>query len=154
MAEFLIRVRNKPDHNEMLLSAGDVVVVCEDGWPWSDIERKSPDWRIVAVPGLPLAAAERWVAQELVDEKLFLKRRRHFKLDLALIDQDQKDGAWLKDDARKAEVVIHDDVTKFESYFKAREPLSKEDATLGVAGVKDIPVSLLKVKTAQVTKKR
>ena len=54
MAELLVRVIDKvnedPEKDVGCLKRGDVVVVCPDGWGWSEKERKNSDWRILRVP--------------------------------------------------------------------------------------------------------
>lgn len=55
MAELLIRIahdaRREREGGSNHLLAGDTVVVCPDGWPWSKNERDNPDWKIVKVEG-------------------------------------------------------------------------------------------------------
>ena len=55
MVEALIRVADKTNSNSEELNSkktkrGDVIVVCDDGWPWSEWERTNPDWRVVRFP--------------------------------------------------------------------------------------------------------
>lgn len=54
MCELLVRVVDKTHPNTILdartSKAGDVIVICDDGWRWGAKERESP-FRIIAVPG-------------------------------------------------------------------------------------------------------
>lgn len=57
MCELLLRIANRPDHAlakdaNLLLQAGDVVVVMPDGWKWSAVELAHPEWRIIKIPGV------------------------------------------------------------------------------------------------------
>lgn len=57
MCEILLRIANRPDHifckdPNLLLQAGDVVVVMRDGWHWSDKELAHPEWRVIKIPGV------------------------------------------------------------------------------------------------------
>ena len=87
--ELLIRVVDRcepgqtprPDQSQ----AGDVIAACPDGWPWSDAERDSPEWRIVRLP-LTQTEADALTATEVVTPstpKDTILNRRVYKLDLA-----------------------------------------------------------------------
>ena len=56
MCELLIRVRDKEfaDTYQKVkqLGRGDVVVVVENGWSWSQKELTNPDWRILKLPNI------------------------------------------------------------------------------------------------------
>ena len=123
MAEFLVRIREKQGHNDGLLGADEVVVVCEDGWPWSVLERTNPDWRILLVPGMALSVAEMFVAPEPVDETLYVKRRRAFTLDFSAFDADFK--KWMKEDKRQTPTMKVDGA-KLEASRKLRAPKLKD----------------------------
>jgi hypothetical protein len=49
--ELLIRVNHKQpvgsELHDTASQAGDVIAAVENGWPWSNAERKNPDWIIV-----------------------------------------------------------------------------------------------------------
>jgi hypothetical protein len=53
----LLRVADKPVSGDELLDAmrtgrGDVIVICPDGWQWSQAELSNPEWAIVKLPGV------------------------------------------------------------------------------------------------------
>jgi len=111
MAEFLVRVADKVNPDSPYLDAkclkrGDVVVVCPDGWPWSQLERTLPFWRIVRVPGMSLSEAEAFLAPEpgdpLVNKML---QRRQFKLDVDGPGFNAQERAFFSDDARAAHAI-------------------------------------------------
>lgn len=59
MAELLLTVVDKVNPNDplmdcKLLKRGYVVVVLDDGWPWSALETNSPEWCLLQVPGVPV----------------------------------------------------------------------------------------------------
>ena len=124
MAEFLIRIRDKEGHNPGLLGEREVVVVCEDGWPWSVLERTSPDWRIVKVPGMSLDEGDQFIVPEPVDETRFVRRRRAFKIDVQLLPPSVR--AYMANDQRSQPFV---EVPKgvFIASKVARAPLLRDD---------------------------
>lgn len=87
MAEMLVRLYDKYTGKDPVTLAkttkrGDVIVVQDDGWPWSPAERKSPDWIIISV-NMPLAKAQAMLAPEQGDPiKNPLLQLRAFKVDL------------------------------------------------------------------------
>jgi hypothetical protein len=106
MAEFLIRVHDKTNPNSIYedvrcMKRGDVVVVCEDGWPWSQKELTAPYWRIVKVPGMPMEEAQALTTPELGDINVNrMLRRRAFKLDVDNVNLPNAIRSWLADDTR------------------------------------------------------
>ena len=60
---------------------GDVIVVCPDGWPWSEIERTHPQWAIVKAPLLD-AEVEALQAQGDGDTELKEVAKRKYRLDV------------------------------------------------------------------------
>lgn len=96
MAELLVRVVDKVNNDSVYLDAkclkrGDVVVVCPDGWVWSDLERKNPDWHIVKVPGMSMSEAQAFTSPEIGDPKLNLMLRpRAFKVDVDTLAKAEK----------------------------------------------------------------
>ena len=55
MSEMLVRLFDKYDGADLKLQAkstgrGDVIVVAENGWAWSEIERTSYNWIIIQCP--------------------------------------------------------------------------------------------------------
>ncbi len=87
MAEMLVRLYDKYTGKDQVMRSktthrGDVIVVREDGWPWSDQERKSPDWIILTV-NMPIQKAQTMLAPEQGDPlKNPLLQLRAFKVDL------------------------------------------------------------------------
>lgn len=105
MAEFLVRVVDKVNSDIYLdskcLKAGDVVVVCPDGWLWSSEELTNPDWRIVAIPSVTVIQAQAFLAPELDTDPTRpsrLLRRRAFRIDLTLLPAAWQ--AWIADASR------------------------------------------------------
>lgn len=45
--------------------AGDVIVVCPDGWPWSETERTNPRWLILKCPTLARTEGDSMMAPML-----------------------------------------------------------------------------------------
>ena len=88
MAEFLVRVVDKVNPDSVYLDAkclkrGDVVCVCEDGWKWSDLERKNPEWHIIQVPGMSVIEGSQFLAEEPGDPQVNqMLQRRQFKIDV------------------------------------------------------------------------
>lgn len=122
MAELLIRVRDKDGHNAMLLGEHEVVVVCDDNWPWSEKERTSPDHRIVRVSD-PKKDAIRFSGQEAsMDPDYHVVRRRHFKLDPSKFWPEF--AAWYADDSRS---VLIFDVQNLDIMLRERKPLPRRD---------------------------
>ena len=72
MCEVLLRIADKADMpanhptKDLLTRAGDVIVVCEDGHPWSAIELSHPEWCVVCLPGLDAAVLSDLVAPAMV----------------------------------------------------------------------------------------
>lgn len=122
MAELLIRVRDKDGHNAMLLGEHEVVVVCDDGWPWSELERTSPDHRIIRVPDAKKDAI-RFVAEEAsMNPDYHVVRRRHFKLDPSKFSRSF--AKWYADDSRKKPVY---EVENLDELLRERKPLPRRD---------------------------
>lgn len=92
--ELLLRVVDKT-HTDPYVDVthtkrGDVVVVCPDGWPWGDMEKSNPDWRILKWPDLLQADAESLVSREIAvapqappatTDRMLQARGFHLKLD-------------------------------------------------------------------------
>jgi hypothetical protein len=108
MCEFLIRVHDKcsedPQKDIRCMKRGDVVVVCPDGWGWSDLECSLAHWRIVKVPGLSMEQGETYMADELASSK---SRRRLFTVDLSALPQD-----YVNDDSRQQAAVTVSELPK------------------------------------------
>lgn len=111
MAELLIRVVDKPAHPDPYVDIqqskrGDVIAVVPDGWAWSERERTNPEWRIVRVPGLTVAAAEELMTPDSGDRRvnrMIRWRRKAFDLEHAGLRA--KDIQALQDNARSVPVI-------------------------------------------------
>lgn len=80
MAEVLLRVVDKGAAEEAS-RAGDVIVVCADGWGWTLLERTNPAWVVVKLPGTdPSVLVDMTVGDFDGDGRLL--RRRARKIDL------------------------------------------------------------------------
>jgi hypothetical protein len=60
MAELLVYTVDKTNPTDAVMDAalpkcGNVVVICDDGWPWSDFERSAAEFAILQVPGVDKA---------------------------------------------------------------------------------------------------
>lgn len=106
MAEFLVRIRDKPTDPDPYLDIkrskrGDVICACPDGWVWSQIELTNPAWRIIKVPGLADSVAQQLVMPEVGDERVNrMLRRRKYKLELDFASLPQAGKDYLRDDTR------------------------------------------------------
>jgi hypothetical protein len=112
MAEFLIRVQDKINTSSIYfdvkcLKRGDVVCVCPDGWPWSQLELTLPFWRIVKVPGMALDEAQAFLVPEPGDP--LLKKTlmaRQFKLDIDNLVLPQSIKDWIADATRAQPFLV------------------------------------------------
>lgn len=107
MAELLIRVVDKIHddfyRNTKMTKRGDVIAAKPDGWPWGKDELNDPRWRIVCLPGISLAQAESFLAEEPEKDpanpsRTLQRRAFKFNLDWAELPADIK--AWIADDSR------------------------------------------------------
>ena len=57
--------------------AGDVIVVVENGHPWTETERNNPDWQILLFPG-PGSQLADMVQPDFRSGVLWRQRARHF----------------------------------------------------------------------------
>ncbi len=73
MPELLVQVIDRASPNPLVdcrcYKAGDVIVVCPDGWGWTPAELNSQEWRIISVD-IPMAEAEALVEDETGDQLL------------------------------------------------------------------------------------
>ena len=73
MSELLVRIVDKtlpdPYANQTLLKRGMVVVVEDDGWPWTPTEQTFKEWIIIKAPQLPLSMAT-GLANEPVGDRM------------------------------------------------------------------------------------
>lgn len=90
MSEWLVRTVDKVNEEDPHLDAqcfkrGDVIVICEDGWPWSEAERANPEWTILKFPGVSVEAVDSFLGPEINSDpkdKKPLLRRRAFMVNL------------------------------------------------------------------------
>lgn len=88
MCELLVRTVDKSNPDDIYLDVkltkrGDVIVIREDGWPWSEAERTSPFWKIFKMPGIKASDLSAFIAEEPGDPKFNQTlQRRAFKFDL------------------------------------------------------------------------
>lgn len=88
MAEMIVMAIDKVNTESPYLDAGcykrgDVIIIQEDGWPWSEEERNHPRWRIVKIPGVPASRLSAFMASEPGDRvQNPMLQRRGFKFDL------------------------------------------------------------------------
>lgn len=72
MAEILLRIAPWRENGQDVpgfLRCGETIAVCEDGHPWSVAEQSHPDWKIVAIPGVPASSLERLLDVYTDEEK-------------------------------------------------------------------------------------
>jgi hypothetical protein len=100
MAEMLVRLVDKNNHDNpvkhaQLTKRGDVIVIMDDGHPWSPAELAGDPWRVVKVPGVPIADLSAYLAEEPHDaaNPHHLRQRRAFAFDI-----DKHDGKDLTRD--------------------------------------------------------
>jgi hypothetical protein len=106
MAELLVRIADKvpPEDRRYLLflRAGEVVVICRDGHPWSKAEQTNPAWKIVKLPKVSVEEASMMLGErKVVPESGKLPLRREFKLDMQAIEPTAKDATYSTLDAAK-----------------------------------------------------
>ncbi|HCZ47705.1 MAG TPA: hypothetical protein DCZ11_01720 [Gammaproteobacteria bacterium] len=111
MADVLLRVRDKPHQllpgaNGMSLGRGDVVTVRETPWPWTPAELSHPDWRILRLPNVSVAALGLLLRPQQ-DETLRVTRKRGAKVDLDSLDVPVALRGWLLDDTRQQPIRSH-----------------------------------------------
>jgi hypothetical protein len=103
MSEWLIRVVDKVNDDPVLdaqcMKRGDVVVVCPDGWQWSQAELDNPEWRVLKCPGITETEAASFLVRELETDpqspSRFL-RRRAFAVDLEGTNMPKALREWSK----------------------------------------------------------
>ena len=106
MCEILLRVRDKVNDADPYLDAqclkrGDVVVVVENGWPWSEAELTNPDWRILKLPNVSVEFAEAFLAPEVdTDPTRPSRMLRRRALRVAVNALPAAVRTWLADETR------------------------------------------------------
>jgi len=62
MAEILLNWVDKVPSSDPIYNQnykqGDVIAICPDGWVWSNAEQINPNWRIVKLPNVTVAAIQ------------------------------------------------------------------------------------------------
>src|SRR5690606_17653855 len=98
MCEVLLRVIDKSDPDPKIdskcLKAGDVVVIREDDWNWSEMEKTAPFWRIVRIVGMSVEEATlEFLAPENGSDanNPYLRRRKSF-IDIDSLSQSNKNA--------------------------------------------------------------
>jgi hypothetical protein len=107
MSELLIRVTDKTNPDPYLdvgcCKRGDVIAVCEDGHQWGSQELTAPYWRILKLPGIPVATAQNFLASQVdlsPTDKSRMLLKRAISLDLANAAFSTPVKAWIADDSR------------------------------------------------------
>lgn len=144
MAELLIFRHNQIAddfyNNLKRYKSGDVIVVCENGWPWGVQELNSPMFRIVSIPSMTVSEASQFVAPEVdTDPNNPSKtlKRRAFKLDFDNITLPQAIKAWWQDDTRATPIVKPSDfgITKAQVVaLKVDKGVTQDPAIIGDVG--------------------
>lgn len=90
MAEMVIRVApaelsGNPDVDRKRQPQGAVLDILPDGHPFSDAERKNPNWAIIKFPGVKVSALMGYMAcdPEYKDDQVRTGRRWRFVVDIA-----------------------------------------------------------------------
>ena len=102
MAELLVRVADKTTAEDpralLFLRAGEVVVVCPDGWPWSEAEQTNPDWVILKLPNVTESEASAMLGPDREfpgSGKLSLRRAFAFTpAQLAVLQANAASATW------------------------------------------------------------
>lgn len=89
MAEILLHFTDKvpnshPDY-AMNYGAMDIVVVCADGWTWTEAELTNPNWRIVKVPGVDPSFLSQYAAPRIDATTQKITRKRDWCFDVAQV---------------------------------------------------------------------
>lgn len=89
MCEALIAITDRlpsSDPNYALnYLALDIIVVCDDGWAWSEAELTNPDWRVLKVPGVSTSYAAQFSATRIDQVTGRLTRLRDWCFDSAQV---------------------------------------------------------------------
>jgi hypothetical protein len=87
MCEVLLRVREpeskRIDQRLLQNKAGDAVFIAPDGHQWSKAELSSPDWRVLRLPGLPVAALQDLMAVRVnsLNKTMTAKKAHYIEID-------------------------------------------------------------------------
>lgn len=60
--------------------AFDIIVVCDDAWPWTEAELTNPNWRVLKVPGVAASFGAQFAAPRY-DAAGNLIRKRDYCID-------------------------------------------------------------------------
>lgn len=87
MCELLVWVHDREDggnplHDAVKYRRGDVIVAMPDGHPWTETERRHPQWVVLKVPGMSLAEGRALASEEPREPTRQLFHTRLFHLDL------------------------------------------------------------------------
>lgn len=117
MAELLVRIADKVPADDprarLFLRAGEVVVVCPDGWTWSAAEQTNPHWKIIKLPKVTVSEASAMLGDvKAIPGSGYLPLRRAFYFEtvpLATLDSIKANATWTDlDAARTARTVPRD----------------------------------------------
>ena len=127
MAELLVRTVAHARSGDALLDCkrspvGAVIVICPDGWNWSQKELTALFWRIVKFPGLRGSDLAGFLAPDPDDGARTLRRWR-FTLDLAALDA-----------ARTAEPQKRETLVEALAYRKTRMETFEDPRVIGGDG--------------------
>lgn len=123
MCELLIHVIDKVNADSVYLNAklpktGHVVVVCDDGWAWGDMELTLPDFRLFKAPGFDATFFEPLLSNEIatVPGQTFgdvtnTLQYRGYKMDILNTAVPADIAAYLADATRLAPFMTLDSVT-------------------------------------------
>lgn len=133
MCELLVRVVDKvsadPYLDAALTKRGDVIAVQPDGWVWGLEEQRSPEWRILRVPGVSVAAAASLLTPEPETDPQNPSRmlqRRMFRLDLDAPELTGLLASRKGKPAHRADLSIDDLLA-----LRIRKPAIQDPNTLG-----------------------
>lgn len=82
--EALVRIVDKTDpknaiNDAWLTKAGDVIVVCPQGWKWSKEELNNPEWVILRIKNMSLAEGQSYMTPQSGDPLITPKLKRRAK---------------------------------------------------------------------------
>lgn len=113
MCEALVMVQDKqgfdPKANALSDRPGDVIVVCEDGWPWTKLELTNPNWCVLKMPGMPVAAFAAMVPPVLdAAGRMVAKHSMNFDLSnpaMAAVAAGKASAVTVSDGAQKTAIL-------------------------------------------------
>lgn len=96
-------VYDRPNHNPMLIGAGDVIDVVPDGHQWAPDELNLPQLRIFRLRNVTVENAVDLLAKQASNPDFYKPRRRHF-----FVDRSKMTGslaAFWDDDSRAVKIL-------------------------------------------------